>query len=290
MKYRVIHRTEYEYSDSATFCHNIAHLTPRPDFGQVCSSHFISVVPHPTVFEELKDHFGNRLQYFSIEKPHKNMVVTATSMIESKPQINKKQSSARWDCFLNDLSKLPAVDQPIIREFMLVSPMIPHLTDLYEYARPSFAQHTTISAAAADLMERIFNDFTYDPAFTTLATPLSDVIQHRRGVCQDFAHLAIGCLRSFGLSARYTSGYMETKPPQGGKRLIGADASHAWLSVFTPDEGWINLDPTNNQHPDHRYITLSWGRDYTDVPPLKGVIFGGGTHKMTVSVDVEPLN
>jgi len=289
MKYRVIHRTEYEYTDSATFCHNIAHLSPRQDFGQTCNSHFISVVPQPTVFEELKDHFGNRLQYFSIEKPHKNMVVTATSMIVTKPQLKENASTSRWDCFATDLSKLPAAEQPAVREFMLASPMIPRLADLHDYARPSFEQNTTISAAAADLMGRIFKEFTYDPAFTTLATPLSDVILHRRGVCQDFAHLAIGCLRSFGLSARYSSGYMETKPPEGSARLVGADASHAWLSVFTPDHGWIELDPTNNQHPDHRYITVSWGRDYSDVPPLKGVIFGGGTHKMTVSVDVEPL-
>ena len=172
---------------------------------------------------------------------------------------------------------------------MMESPMIPHMTELKEFARISFEQFPRTIDAARDVMRRIFEDFVYDPSFTTLATPLRDVIIHKRGVCQDFAHLAIGCLRSFGIPARYVSGYMETTAPKGKERLVGADASHAWISVFTPDAGWLDLDPTNNQHSDHRYITLGWGRDYSDVPPLKGVIYGGGTHKMTVSVDVEAI-
>lgn len=290
MKYRIIHRTEYEYSDSATFCHNMAHLSPRIAPSQTCNSHFLSVVPQPAVFEELNDHFGNRLQYFSIEKPHKNMVVTATSMIEREKHPKEKTSVDLWSTFVLDMGRIPPAEQPVIREFMLESPMVPNLAELHTYAEPSFQQNASIIGAAMDLTSRIFQDFKYDPAFTTLATPILDVLQHRRGVCQDFAHLAIGCLRSFGLAARYVSGYMETTPPEGSERLLGADASHAWLSVFTPDAGWIDLDPTNNQRPDHRYITLAWGRDYADVPPLKGVIFGGGSHKMTVSVDVEPLS
>lgn len=289
MRYRVIHKTEYEYTDSATFCHNIAHLSPRPDVNQSCISHFLSVVPQPAVFEELIDHFGNRIQYFSVEKPHRKMVVTATSTIDSRPDRTAKASTAAWASFREDLAALSAAEQPFVRGFQLASPMIPRLTALNEYAQASFDAHSTIIGAAEDLIARIFNEFTYDPSFTTLATPLTDVLQHRRGVCQDFAHLAIGCLRSRGLAARYVSGYMETDPPQGSERLVGADASHAWLSVFTPDAGWIDLDPTNNRRPDHRYITLGWGRDYSDVPPLKGVIFGGAGHAMTVSVDVEPL-
>ncbi len=139
-------------------------------------------------------------------------------------------------------------------------------------------------------MVRVHRDFRYDPEFTTLSTPLADVLAHRRGVCQDFAHLAIGCLRSQGLAARYVSGYIETLPPPGKPRLIGADASHAWFSVYVPDCGWVDFDPTNNQLPESRHITVAWGRDYADVTPLKGVIFGGGQMQLTVSVDVLDLD
>jgi transglutaminase-like putative cysteine protease len=290
MRYRIIHRTEYEYSDLASVCHNIAHISPRPDAGQDCSSHFLSVVPQPSVIDEMTDHFGNRLYYFSIEKPHRNMVVTATSIVEVKNKNhNSVTSSSKWTEFDSDSEKLPATIRMNAVEFMMESFMIPHMSELKEYARSSFDQFPEIIKVAGDLMKRIFTDFKYDPTFTTLATPLRDVITHKRGVCQDFAHLAIGCLRSFGIPARYVSGYLETFAPEGKEKLVGADASHAWVSVFTPDAGWIDLDPTNNQHPDDRYITIGWGRDYSDVPPLKGVIFGGGTPKMKVSVDVEPF-
>ena len=135
-------------------------------------------------------------------------------------------------------------------------------------------------------MQRIYTEFKYDPEFSTLATPLKEVLEHRSGVCQDFAHLAIGCLRSQGLAARYVSGYIETEPPPGKERLVGADASHAWFSVFQPGVGWLDFDPTNNQIPGERHITVAWGRDYADVTPLKGVAFGGGEHELKVSVDV----
>lgn len=290
MKYRVIHRTEYEYSDTANVCHNMAHLSPRSDARQKCGSHFLSVVPQPTMIHERLDHFGNRLFYFSIEKPHRTMVVTATSLIEPLVTANQTvQSTSGWRNFSNELDKLPPADQMTAREFMLESPMIPHLPELHAYSESSFSRYGGIYEAAGDLMQRIYSDFKYDPSFTTLATPLRDVLEHKRGVCQDFTHLAIGCIRAYGIPARYVSGYLETAPPPGQDKLAGADASHAWLSVFTPDTGWIDLDPTNNQRPDDRYITIGWGRDYSDVPPLKGVIYGGGTHKMTVSVDVEPL-
>ncbi|HMO50593.1 MAG TPA: transglutaminase family protein [Kiritimatiellia bacterium] len=289
MKYRVIHRTEYEYSDTATVCHNIAHLSPRSGAGQYCSSHYLSVVPQPTVLEERIDHFGNQIYYFSIERPHKKMEVTATSTVEPG-RAGEAPSTVAWASYRDDLADLPPAAQLEARAFMLESPMIPSLPQLTDYARPSFERYASIRDAARDLMRRIFEEFTYDPAFTTLATPLADVIAHKRGVCQDFSHLAIGCLRAYGLSARYISGYLETLPPPGQAKLVGADASHAWLSVHLPDAGWLDLDPTNNQHPDDRYIITGWGRDYSDVPPLKGVIFGGGTPRMTVAVDVERLH
>jgi transglutaminase-like putative cysteine protease len=289
MKYRIIHRTQYEYSDFASVCHNLTHLSPRSGIpGHTCNSHYLSIVPQPTVLDERTDHFGNRVFYFSIEKPHRTMEVTATSTIEtSEPPDRPAPSLSKWADYEQFIETCPPAGQLEFREFRLESPMIPQLPELREYADPSFLAFPGIASAARDLTHRVFNDFAYDPAFTTLATPLRDVLTHKRGVCQDFAHLAIGCLRAMGLSARYVSGYMETLPPEGEKKLVGADASHAWISVFVPDTGWMDLDPTNNQSPDHRYITLGWGRDYSDVPPLKGVIFGGGQHKMTVAVDVE---
>jgi transglutaminase-like putative cysteine protease len=290
MKYRVIHRTEYEYSDQANVCHNIAHLAPRADPRQNCASHYLSVVPPPAALEERIDHFGNRSCYFSIEKPHRGMVVTATSVVEVRgPATPDTSSTAAWAAFAEDLDRLPPADAAVVRAFMMDSPMVLPFAELSDYARPSFEAHAGLRDAAVDLMGRIFRDFVYDPAFTTLATPLRDVVTHKRGVCQDFAHLAIGGLRAFGLAARYMSGYLETRPPEGKEKLVGADASHAWCSVYVPGHGWLDLDPTNNQIPDQRYILLGWGRDYSDVPPLKGVVFGGGTPKMTVAVDVEPL-
>lgn len=291
MKYRVIHRTEYHYSDQANICHNVAHLSPRADVpGQACASHYLSVVPRPAILQERTDHFGNRLHYFSIESPHRDMIVTATSTIETKPEARAVvESSSAWRTFAEELALRPAAEQASVREYILHSPMIPQLPGLADYAAPSFEKHESIFAAATDITKRIFRDFKYDQTFTTLATPLKDVLEHKRGVCQDFAHLQIGCLRSIGLAARYVSGYIETIAPPGKEKLTGTDASHAWVSVFIPDAGWCDLDPTNNQPADHRYITIGWGRDYSDVPPLKGVIFGGGTATLAVSVDVEPV-
>jgi len=172
------------------------------------------------------------------------------------------------------------------KQYVLDSPMVTTTQELADYARASFLPGRPLVDVVSDLMQRIYTDFTYDPAFTTIATPLSTVLAHRRGVCQDFAHLAIGCLRSFGLSARYISGYVETLPEPGKPRLIGADASHAWFAVYLPGVGWLDFDPTNNKLPYDQHITLAWGRDYADVTPLKGIAFGGGQHTLSVSVDV----
>jgi transglutaminase-like putative cysteine protease len=159
---------------------------------------------------------------------------------------------------------------------------------LSAYAAPSFAARLPLIDAVIDLNRRINTDFTYDPAATDTSTPLAQVLREKRGVCQDFAHVAIGCLRSLGLAARYVSGYLETQPPPGQARLVGADASHAWASVYVPDLGWLDFDPTNNMLPSERHITVAWGRDFSDVTPLKGMVLGGGAHTLTVGVDVEP--
>ncbi len=169
------------------------------------------------------------------------------------------------------------------------SPLIPHLPELREYALPSFPEDRDWLSCIYDLLARIHADFVYDPAATTVSTPLTDVLKNRRGVCQDFAHLMIGCLRMLGLSARYVSGYLLTRPPPGQQKLLGADASHAWVSAWCPQLGWIDFDPTNNCRPKMEHITLAWGRDYSDVCPIKGVFLGGGQHHLSVSVDVLPI-
>ncbi|MGR9053448.1 MAG: transglutaminase-like domain-containing protein, partial [Gammaproteobacteria bacterium] len=176
------------------------------------------------------------------------------------------------------------------KQFVLDSPMVSAAPELAEYAKPSFTPNRPLCEVVQNLMERIFTDFTYDPTFTTIATPLSEVLAHRRGVCQDFAHLAIGCLRSYGLAARYVSGYVESIAPQGKEKIIGGDASHAWFAVFEPINGWLEFDPTNNKMPLDQHITLAWGRDYSDVTPLKGIAYGGGQHSLVVSVDVRRLD
>ena len=176
------------------------------------------------------------------------------------------------------------------REFLLDSPMIQQHADLAHYAAAFFPDDRPFLSAVMDLTEKIYTDFTYDPGFSDVATPLSDVLKHKRGVCQDFAHFAIGCLRSLGYPARYVSGYLETLPPPGQEKLVGADATHAWFGVFSPGEGWFEFDPTNNKMASEQHITTAWGRDYSDVTPLKGVIFGGGKqHTLSVSVDVQRL-
>ena len=176
-----------------------------------------------------------------------------------------------------------------VRQFILDSPKVGTVPELTKYAALSFTKNRPLIEAVSDLTQRIHNDFEYVPGFTTISTPLSDVFKHRKGVCQDFAHLAIGCLRAMGLAVRYVSGYLETFPSTGKEHLIGADASHAWFSVYLPNHGWIDFDPTNNLMPDDRHITVAWGRDFADVTPLKGVVMGGGQHMLTVSVTVEPI-
>jgi len=171
-------------------------------------------------------------------------------------------------------------------QFVLDSPTVVVNDLILDYALKSFPPGRPLIDAVHDLMQRIFHEFNYDPEFSTIATPLKDVLEHRSGVCQDFAHLAIGCMRSMGLAARYVSGYIETEPPPGKERLVGADASHAWFSAYLPEHGWLDFDPTNNQLPGERHITVAWGRDFADVTPLKGVAFGSGEHELKVSVDV----
>ena len=291
MHYRVIHKTEYDYSEMVGLSYNEARLLPRFTANQYCHQADLIVDPLPTDYREREDFFGNRVAFFSIRNPHKSFVVTATSEVHvtsQEAQLNFSNGTD-WESvqlFLRQQRDPQTLDA---LQYALDSPFVTASDELAAYARISFPPGRPLLEAVHDLMGRIHKDFTYDPHFTTLATPLSTVVQHRRGVCQDFAHLAIGCLRAQGLAARYVSGYIETLPPPGKEKLVGADASHAWFSVYIPELGWMDFDPTNNQIPVDQHIVVGWGRDYGDVTPLKGVIFGGGEHELSVSVDVQNL-
>ncbi len=287
MRYRVVHRTEFEYEARTGLCYNEARLLPRVLSSQAVHRAELRIDPLPHDYYERLDFFGNRTAYFSIQQPHDQLVVTAISEVETlqAPMLDLA-ASLPWEQARDRLSSDLAEDVLMASQFTLDSPMITVDRLLEDYAAPSFSAHRPLVEAVHDLMQRIYHDFKYDPEFSSLATPLKDVLEHRSGVCQDFAHLAIGCLRSKGLAARYVSGYIETEPPPGKERLVGADASHAWFSVFQPGFGWLDFDPTNNQIPGERHITVAWGRDFTDVTPLKGVAFGGGEHELTVAVDV----
>ncbi len=292
MNYRIIHKTQYSYSGSVNLCYNEARLTPRSFVHQHCRDSQFVVDPKPgTGYRERQDFFGNTVYYFTIQQPHTELTVTVTSHVQVKGremQLDFAEHLA-WEEVRQRIQTDMDPEVLELRQYVLDSPMIPTMPELRTYAEKSFPKNRPLLEAVEELTARLYTDFTYDPNFTTIATPLTDVIQHRRGVCQDFAHLGIGCLRTLGLAARYVSGYIETDPPPDQEPLEGADASHAWFSVYLPQLGWVDFDPTNNQIPADQHITVAWGRDYSDVTPLKGVVFGSGTHALSVSVDCQRI-
>lgn len=290
MKYTITHCTLYHYSSDVALCHNLARLLPRETSWQHCQPSRISIQPRPALSAERRDFFGNRVLYFAIQDIHQRLevnFVTKVQVLDTRPFTPSSPSPA-WEQVHRMLREDPDPEIIDARLFMLDSPFIAVHPSFLEYAKPSFPPGRPLLEAMADLNHRINHEFTYDPHFTTTATPLDEVLSERRGVCQDFAHLGIACLRSLGLVARYVSGYLETIPPPGQPRLVGADASHAWLAVYVPGTGWAEFDPTNDCMPGERHITLGWGRDYGDVAPLIGVMTGGGSHSLEVAVDVEP--
>ncbi len=285
--YHIVHRTRYSYTAPVSRARNEAHLRPRDSARQHCLSNEIVALPAPASWSERTDFFGNPVASFAVDGPFSELTVTSTSSVsvsghEAPPPVGSSWERAR-DTLAGELDE----ETLAAREFCFESPLVPLTLGVRSYAEQSFGPGRPLVEAVSELTERIFVDFLYDPGFTTVTTPLDEVLSFRRGVCQDFAHLAIGCLRSMGLAARYVSGYLETAPPAGGQRLIGADASHAWPSVYLPGWGWLDVDPTNDQIVGSSYVTTAWGRDYSDVSPLKGIVFGGGdSHTLDVSVDV----
>jgi transglutaminase-like putative cysteine protease len=288
MRYAVEHKTVYRYEGSVSISHHLLRLTPRQVSRQTLLSHALNVRPTPAVLASHTDAFGNAVYFMTMEGPHTELEVLATSEVIVTPSPARDPAETEpWETVRDRVVK-PGPEELEASEAVYSSPLAARSDALAQYCQPSFPPGTPILRSGMDLMRRINEEFQFDPKATTVSTPLEQVLRQRRGVCQDFAHLQIACLRSIGLPARYVSGYLETVPPPGKPRLVGADASHAWVQLWCGKDGWVDLDPTNNVLPSERHITLAWGRDFGDVSPLRGVLMGSGGHQLEVAVDVVP--
>ena len=289
VRYRVRHRTIYQYTGRVDLCHNIAHLTPREEHGLCVLSHRVDVSPHPDFLTERNDYFGNHIHYFSIQGSHKALdVVSQFTIAKPLKEDEPSESGVSWNLYPKPVGQLDE-SGILFEDYLLPTPSTPHLTELRELIRPLLELDLDAIRLGEILMNWIHSEFTYHPGATDTRTPLPDVLEQRAGVCQDFAHVMIACLRMLGLPARYVSGYLETMPPPGMPKLQGADASHAWVEMFVPGFDWLPFDPTNNRRPGDQHIKLCHGRDYFDVQPLRGIFLGSGNQMLQVEVDVERL-
>ncbi|MDX1536174.1 transglutaminase family protein [Arsukibacterium sp.] len=291
MRYNLRHLTQYSYPQPVANSYNLACLTPRQLAYQQVEQTQLDVEPYPSDVQQRTDYFGNTQHFIHLQSPHLQLAVTANSIVNVQRRDNVLK--------IQDGASLSQLQQHLNREYdsatlqaklcSHASQLIPLLPQARALITPMLHDKQNVLQLAQAVNQFIFSEFKYDPEFSTVVTPLSDVIQHKRGVCQDFAQLAIACMRSIGIPARYVSGYLETRPPEGQPRLVGADASHAWFAVFDPVFGWIDFDPTNNLLADEQHLTVAFGRDYADVVPLKGLLQGTGEHTLTVAVDVAPM-
>jgi transglutaminase-like putative cysteine protease len=288
--YRVRHRTIYDYEDPVSVSHHLLRLTPRKLPGQLCRTARISILPSPSATITNFDYFGNFQTFFTLQEPHSSLALEATSELEvSSPAPPDFSASPPWETVVESLVSDHSEDGLDAYQFVFGSQRAGTSRELADYAREVFPAGRPLLEAIRDLMQKINHDFSFDTKATEVNTPVQAFFEKRRGVCQDFAHLQIACLRSLGLPARYVSGYLRTLPPPGRARWIGADASHAWCAAWCPGIGWTDFDPTNNCVPSDGHITVAWGRDYSDVSPVHGVLLGGAKHTLNVSVDVAPL-
>ncbi|WP_395601834.1 transglutaminase N-terminal domain-containing protein [Pseudomonas sp. A1230] len=291
--YQIFHDTCYHYDSPVSLAQQLAHLWPRECSWQRCTQRQLLISPQPSTRRDELDVFGNPLTRLAFERPHDELQVNARLTVEvlARPSLDFNQSPA-WELTRNALTyssqPLPS-DLLEACRYRFQSPYVHLKRSFVEFSQSCFPPGQPLLLGVQALMQKIFSEFTFDAEATQVATPLVEVLERRRGVCQDFAHLMLACLRSRGLAARYISGYLLTRPPPGQPRLIGADASHAWVSVFCPVLGWVDFDPTNNVQPALEHITLAWGRDFSDVSPLRGVILGGGSHDPEVRVTVMPV-
>ena len=289
-EYEVTHTTLYNYSEKVGHCQNIAYLTPQSDNRQTCKSSAVFVNPLPTILNQHQDYFGNRYYYFSVEDAHKSLEVIGKTHVVTAPLTPVENVfSPPWETAVAALKDAQSEPDIRAREFVLPSPFVP-VSDLFAaFAQETFTPQKPVLTAALELTRRIYSEFKYQQKSTNILTPLTEVYQKRTGVCQDFAHLCIAALRSIGLAAKYTSGYIETFPPKDKPKLRGSDASHAWFAVYVPGHGWFDFDPTNGKAISEEFIVTARGRDFGDVSPLKGILFGGGKHTLKVEVDVHRI-
>lgn len=299
-EFLVKHTTEYDYSTLASLSYNEARMSPRSFTSclltQTCHTKEIESDPVWRDHRFRKDYFGNQVLFFTMRQPHSSMRITIESGVSIEPSLQNPVKRDQYDAWSLDSPDWESVrewidsewseEAYVVKEYTLDSPMIPKFDGALEYAEESFTPKRPVLAATRDLMRRIYEEFDYKPGSTNIFTPIGQVYANKSGVCQDFAHFMIACLRSKGLAARYMSGYIETLPRPGQEKLQGADASHAWVAVYLPHLGWVDFDPTNDQIPFDQHLTLAWGRDFSDVTPLKGIFFGGGENQLSVSVDV----
>lgn len=286
MRYTVTHITTYQYQEAVAVSHNLVHLGARDLPYQRVLGHRLTVSPEPTVFHRSRDYFGNPVATITVQNPHRELVVTATTDLErSAPITPPPLSTPPWEAIADTVRRADLAELLPIVEFAYPSFMIPADPVFREFAAPSFTYERPVLDAAIALNHRLHGEFTFDSEATTVTTPVQVALARKRGVCQDFALVLIASLRSMGLPARYVSGYLETTPPEGQPRLVGADASHAWAQVWCGEE-WVDLDPTNDCLPGDRHLTVGFGRDFADVSPLRGMILGGGAASVRVAVDV----
>ncbi|MDF2464847.1 MAG: hypothetical protein K0Q43_3082 [Ramlibacter sp.] len=293
MLLHVVHETRYDYSPAVKTAQHMAHLKPANTRWQRLLKHQLTILPAPARQSEALDVYGNTRAFFSLRSRHDELKVVAESTVVTSAPV-APQSGMPWEEVRERLRYHRGAAYDPAAEFVFPSQYVPRHEDFVAYARPSFAPGRPLLEAAGELMERIHADFEYDADVTDVSTPVLEALELRHGVCQDFAHVMLACLRSLSLPARYVSGYLLTSPPPGQPRLVGSDASHAWVSVYVPGDGeageWADLDPTNNRSPGEDYVTLATGRDYSDVAPLRGVLHGGADHELHVAVTVTPLD
>src|SRR6185436_10841145 len=285
--YEIAHTTIYNYVEEVSISQHLLRLTPRHYHKQRCLFHEVVIIPEARTLSVRGDYFGNSTHFVSVEVPHQQFVITSCSRVAvGLGFIPEPLETPGWETVRARCRDDHSGHTLEAHEFIYPSPLVSQTDDFTDYAKLSFVSRRPILDAVSDLARRIHEDFTFDQTATNVTTPVADVFKGRRGVCQDFAHFLIACLRSHGVPARYVSGYLETDPAPGQLKLRGADASHAWVSFFCPGLGWLDIDPTNNCFPSLRHITTGWGRDYDDVCPIRGVLVGGQSQKLTVSVDV----
>lgn len=290
-RYRVVHETHYHYEAMVSLSQQYLHMTPRAFAYQQTESHLIWLDPVIDEGTDGIDFFGNCTRHVALTLPHDHLLVHAESTVALLPRLKLAQigSTLPWETVRDMLGKEKSPATLEACRYLYASPHVSWFPELEAYARLCFPPGRPIMNGAMELTRLIFDDFEFDARATEISTPLEQVLRGRRGVCQDFAHLMIGALRAIGLPARYMSGYILTHPAAGKPRLIGADASHAWVSVYCPSVGWVDFDPTNRCLVQHEHITLGWGRDFSDVTPMRGIVLGGGQQKLDVQVTVTPL-